>query len=662
MPLNTLQAAVKKQWKIPWKKPWMSFLPAIDCLRRICYHIHVKKTYDVIVIGAGHAGIEACLASARMKCKTLLITMDIDKIGYMSCNPAIGGIGKGQLVKEIDALGGEMAKAADKCGVQFRILNRSKGYAVWSSRAQIDRALYLKYMQAVIKKTKNLDVLEGAVKRLIIKNSVIKGVELENNVSVKGKTVILAPGTFLNGLIHIGLTHMPGGRLGDPPSLGLSENLKSLGFNVSRLKTGTTARLDAGTIRFSELKKQSGDERIIPFSFSTRKITNIQLSCYITYTNKKTHEIIRSNLDRSPLYTGKILSTGVRYCPSIEDKIMRFSERDRHQVFLEPEGLDTNQYYPNGISTSLPIDVQLKMIRSIKGLRKAEILIPGYGIEYDFVDPVQLKPTLETKLIQNLYHAGQINGTTGYEEAAGQGLIAGINAALKTKGRELFILDRSESYIGVLIDDLVTKGTKEPYRMFTSRVEYRLLLREDNADQRLMELGYKKLGLINREQYKKMLSKKDNIQKAIKKIEGIKLYPNAKINSRLKKLKITPINNVTSLSDLLKRPGLDFNMLEKIDKGGKIPLSYNEKQGVEIEVKYKGFIDRQLKEIEKFKKIEYIKIPNGFEFKKVPGLSKEIIEKLSMIKPINLGQASRISGVTPVAISILMVYLRKKGA
>lgn len=619
----------------------------------------MRKTYDVIVIGAGHAGIEASLAAARMGSKTLLITMDLDKIGYMSCNPAIGGIGKGQLVKEIDALGGEMGKAADACGIQFRILNRSKGHAVWSSRAQIDRALYLKYMQKIVRETRNLDLMEGSVSEFIVKKGVIKGVKLGNGGAVKSKTIVLAPGTFLNGLIHIGLTHTPGGRLGDQPSLGLSENLIALGFNIARLKTGTTPRLDGRTIRFSGLKKQTGDTPASPFSFSTEKIKGKQIPCFITYTNKKTHKIISDNLGRSPLYTGKIQSTGVRYCPSIEDKIVRFSGRDRHQIFLEPEGLKTSQYYPNGISTSLPLDAQLKMIRSIKGLEKAEILTPGYGIEYDFLCPTQLKPTLETKLIENLFFAGQINGTTGYEEAAAQGFVAGVNASLKVKSKEPFALDRSESYIGVLIDDLVTKGTNEPYRMFTSRVEYRLLLREDNADQRLMEKGCKKLGLISGRQYKKMLSKKTSINKALKKLGGIKIYPNAKVNNRLKRLNITPISNAVTMFDLLKRPGVNFNMLEKINKDGKIPLSDNEIQEVEIEVKYKGFIDRQLKEVENFRKIEYIKIPGDLEFKDVPGLSKEIVEKLSRIRPLNLGQASRVSGVTPVAITILMIYLKK---
>ena len=468
------------------------------------------KEYEVIVIGGGHAGCEAALASSRMGCETLLITMNLDTIGFMSCNPAVGGLAKGQIVKEIDALGGEMGKATDTTGIQFRRLNTKKGPAVRSSRAQVDRQRYRLYMKSVLENQSHLDLKQATVDQLLIKNNIIYGVRTHTDEAFMGKAVVITPGTFLNGLIHIGLVNFPGGRMGDFPSLALPRQLRELGFEVGRLKTGTTPRLDGKTIDFSHLESQSGDDRPVPFSFSTSRTLSNQAVCFITYTNEKTHELIKSGFDRSPLYTGVIVGTGVRYCPSIEDKVIRFPDKERHQIFLEPEGVGTNEYYPNGVPTSLPYDIQVRMLRSIKGLEKVEIMRPGYAIEHDYVNPLQLNPSLETKLIKHLFLAGQINGTTGYEEAAGQGLIAGINASLLVQHRDPIVLDRSEAYIGVLIDDLVTKGTKEPYRMFTSRAEYRLILREDNADLRLREIGFH-VGLIPKDEFESHTNKKKAI-------------------------------------------------------------------------------------------------------------------------------------------------------
>jgi len=612
--------------------------------------------YDIIVIGAGHAGIEAALAAARMGCKTLMITLRRENIGLMSCNPAIGGVGKGQLVKEIDALGGEMARAADACGIQFRILNASKGPAVQSSRAQEDRSLYQKYMENKVITQDSLTVKEKEVIGLILENKKIIGVECTNE-TLYAKATVIATGTFLDGVIHIGLEEYQAGRINEPPSIKLPFSLKQSGLEINRLKTCTTPRLDGGTIDFSRMIAQPGDSRIKPFSFSTKEITLPQQVCYLTYTNKKTHEIIHSALKDKRLLHLISQGTNPRYCPSIEEKVRRFSEKERHQIFVEPEGLNTPEYYTNGLFTFLPKDVQTDLIHTIPGLEKAKITKIGYGIEYDFVNPLQLYPTLETKLIKNLYLAGQINGTTGYEEAAAQGLISGINTALRVKDKEPLILDRASSYIGVLIDDLVTKGTDEPYRMFTSRVEYRLILREDNADLRLNKIGCK-LGLISKEKHLATERKREAIKKGINILKNTRLKPVAEVNRELERIKTQPIKRMVTLEEILKRPGVTVEDLKSLDHTN-LDIPEIACRQVEIEVKYAGFIQRQIAEVERFKHLEKIRLPPDLDYTNIPSLSREIKEKLNKFRPLNLGQASRISGVTPAAISILMVYLRK---
>ncbi len=623
------------------------------------FSIQSSRDYDVVVVGGGHAGIEASLACARIGHPTLLVTQNVDQIGYMSCNPAIGGLAKGHLVKEIDVLGGEMAKATDETGIQFRQLNTGKGPAVRSSRAQVDRQGYRLRMKRAVEDQENLTIKQATVEEILVDEDKIVGVKTNLNETIQTKTLVLAPGTFLNGLVHIGLTHFPAGRMGDPPSIGLSESLKKLGFRMGRLKTGTTPRLDGHTIDFSKLAPQYGDENPIPFSFSTEKIETDQVPCYITYTNSTTHEIIKSGLDRSPLYCGIIKGIGPRYCPSIEDKVVRFADKKRHQIFLEPDGRSTAEIYPNGISTSLPLDIQIRMLRSIQGLEEVEIIRPGYAIEYDFVDPTELKPSFETKKMRGLFHAGQINGTSGYEEAAAQGLIAGINASLYIRGEDPLILQRSDAYMGVLIDDLVTKGTAEPYRMFTSRAEYRLHLREDNADLRLREMGHK-IGLVKEEDYRIFLEKKTVIEKTLFRISNIRVNPTKENNEILHRWGSASLKKEVSLQEILKRPEIHFGHLFAFDRDlENLPKEVWEQ--VEIQVKYDGYIKRQTEQIERFKKLEEVRFPDDFGFSSVIGLSKEVMEKLTKIRPFSLGQASRISGITPAAISFLMVNLKKQG-
>lgn len=620
-----------------------------------------QETFDVIVVGGGHAGTEAALAAARMGRKTLLLTHNVETLGQMSCNPAIGGIGKGHLVKEIDALGGAMAIAADKGGIQFRTLNSSKGPAVRATRAQADRQLYRAAIRTILENQPNLSIFQQACDDLIVENDQVSGVVTQMGLKFKARSVVLTVGTFLGGQIHIGLQSHSGGRAGDPPSIALAKRLRELPFRVDRLKTGTPPRIDARTIDFSLMQPQPGDNPTPVFSFMGKQADHpTQIPCYITYTNEHTHDVIRNNLDRSPMYTGVIEGIGPRYCPSIEDKIMRFADKDKHQIFIEPEGLTTHEVYPNGISTSLPFDVQLSIVRSIKGMENAHITRPGYAIEYDFFDPRDLKNSLETKFIKGLFFAGQINGTTGYEEAGAQGLLAGLNAALFSQDKDSWSPGREQAYLGVLVDDLTTMGTKEPYRMFTSRAEYRLMLREDNADSRLTEKG-REFGLVDDARWAAFNEKMEQIALERQRLKQSWIHPQHAALTAVNTLVKTPLSKEASLEELVRRPEINYADLMQIADLGPGLTDPAAAEQVEIQIKYEGYIHRQQDEIAKQQRNEQTLLPQQFDYKAVKGLSNEVIVKLNQTQPQTVGQASRISGITPAAISLLLVYLKKQG-